>query len=97
MPEKTPGVGRRGLLKGAGASALATSAVMFGTPGRAEADYKHYACCHLYLHPTSWSYCVSGYNYIWGCTWSNGRSYQCCERYHTMGWVERSAYRTIGV
>lgn len=93
--------GRRGLLKGFGASALATAAVVFGSPGRAEAHGVHRACCHLVLSPSTWSLCANASdNYIWSCNYSPVHyictRYQCCEAFTPYGTVSRSAYRSVG-
>jgi hypothetical protein len=93
--------GRRGLLKGVGASALATAAVVFGKPDQAAAHGVHRACFHLVLQPTDWSRCANPNNwpspYIWSCTHCPVShccmQYQCCEAPTPTGTVWASAYR----
>lgn len=86
--------GRRGLLKGFGAGALGTAAVVFGTPGQASAHYNHYECCHLVLSASSYSRCAdASSNYIWGCSYSGQcRTCTCCEALTPYGTVWASAY-----
>lgn len=96
MPESTPKTGRRGLLKGAAASALATSAVVFGSPGKAgagEAPCYSFACCCLYFSPGSWSTCTTGNYYVWSCYYNPEHYvYRCCERLNANGNAIYSAY-----
>lgn len=97
---RPPGrVGRRGFLKGIGASALATAAVVFGA-GRAAHAYT-VGCCHLWNPPSSWTNCAGKADrYIWTCYVRTSptcdRPYQCCEagKKPYGGWTW-SAYRVI--
>lgn len=86
--------GRRGFLKGVGASALGTAAVVFGTPDSAAAHYNHYGCCHLVLTASSYSRCRdSGNRYIWSCSYSGQcRTCLCCEAMTPYGSIWASAY-----
>ncbi|HEY8472610.1 MAG TPA: hypothetical protein VIL37_08235 [Natronosporangium sp.] len=93
--------GRRGFLKGIGASALATSAVVFGTQRAAQAYTV--GCCNLALPPSSWSTCNSKSDkWIWSCrhTAPHGTCYryQCCEAGYTpWGTSTISAWRNAGI
>jgi hypothetical protein len=85
-------VGRRGLLRGVGAGALATSAVVFGTSQPASAHEKHYACCHLVFTPSSYATCRDSKNYTWYCRWTQTTGCGCCERIGSSGNYTASAY-----
>ena len=87
-----PKVGRRNILRGFGVSALATSAVVFGTSKAASAHYKHYACCHLVFTPSSYSTCRANSNYTWYCQATPTRGCGCCERKNSDGNIIASAY-----
>lgn len=90
----SPGGGptRRHFLGTIGASGLATSAVIFGTPESASATYR-YACCNLLYQPTiSLTTCRSTCNYTWYCS-APPRSCSCCERKScSTGVINASAY-----
>jgi hypothetical protein len=74
---------RRGFLRGVGASALATAAVVFGLGRPAEAV--QVGCCHLGSSAGAWSTCASRSDrYIWRCRmWTPYgacyRAYECCD------------------
>ncbi len=90
--------GRRNFLKGVGASALATAAVVFGTQSPAQA----YACCHLASPAKPWKECYSRRQYIWSCThptpYGTCYRYQCCEAgCSPYGTCSYSAYRNVGI
>lgn len=85
-------VGRRSLLRGVGAGALATSAVVFGTGQPAAAHFKHYGCCHLVFTPGSYTSCTRDHNYLWFCQSSPTRGCGCCERLNNSGAIIASAY-----
>ncbi|MCM4080892.1 hypothetical protein [Paractinoplanes hotanensis] len=83
--------GRRKLLKGVGAGALATSAVVFGAPGTANAA--NYACCSLVFAPSSYSACAgASKKYIWTCRWTSTTGCSCCEKGTSPNYTA-SAYR----
>ncbi len=83
--------GRRGILKGLGAGALATSAVVFGAPGTANAA--NYACCNLVHSPSSYTSCKNARpNYIWTCRWTSTTGCSCCEK-GSSGNYTASAYK----
>jgi len=93
--------GRRGFLKGAGASALATAAVVFGKQSAAQAQVQA-ACCFLERPPSSWSYCYDHRDYIWACTkytpYGVCYRYECCEAACSpYGTCAYSAYRNVGI
>lgn len=93
--------GRRNFLKGAGASALATAAVVFGKQGTAHAVVKA-ACCNLAGPPGSWNSCYNYQDYIWKCTYLTPYGtcyrYECCEGgCSPYGTCSYSAYRNIGI
>lgn len=90
-PQKSK-VGRRTLLGGFGASALATAAVVFGTGKAASAHYNHYGCCHLVFLPSSYSTCRANRNYTWYCQATATRGCGCCERVNSSGTIIASAY-----
>lgn len=96
-----PRTGRRGFLKGIGASALATSAVVFGAQRPAQAYTA--ACCNLAVPPSSWSTCANKSDkWIWSCTKSTPYGvcyrYQCCEAGKTpWGTNTISAWRNVGI
>lgn len=92
MQEKPqrPKVGRRGILWGIGASALATSAAVFGTGNAASAAV--YGCCHLVFPPSSYSTCRANRNYTWYCQATATRGCGCCERKNANGTIIASAY-----
>jgi hypothetical protein len=90
--KRQPRVGRRGVLQGIGVSALATSAVVFGSSSQASAHHLHYACCHLIYHPTSYSACRNAHNYTWYCQTSPTRGCGCCEKKNSSGDIIASAY-----
>jgi hypothetical protein len=93
--------GRRGFLKGVGASALATAAAVFGRPGAAQAVQA--ACCSLAVPPGSWSTCSNASDrYIWQCTqvtpYGVCYRYQCCDAGKTpWGTWTISAWRNVGI
>lgn len=93
--------GRRGFLKGVGASALATAAAVFGRPDAAQAY--QVACCSLAVPPSSWSSCSSRSDrYIWSCTKATPYGvcyrYQCCDAGKTpYGTWTVSAWRNVGI
>ena len=77
------GTGRRRLLGGLGASALATSIAVFGGKAKAAmAQPGRPHCCNLANYPanTTYSYCHAHANYIWYCTDEGGSLHcACCE------------------
>jgi hypothetical protein len=83
---------RRRFLGTLGASALATSAVVFGSAEAASATYR-YACCNLVYRPTiSTVTCRATCNYTWYCS-APPRSCTCCERKScSSGAINASAY-----
>ena len=85
-----PKMGRRNILRGIGASALATSAVVFGTSKAASAG--NYACCNLVYPPSSYSTCRNSKNYTWYCQWTQTVGCGCCERKNSSGAIIASAY-----
>jgi hypothetical protein len=94
--------GRRSVLKGIGASALATATVVFGTTKAAQAASQ--ACCHLSNPPGgAWSTCANASDkWIWTCTQATpyGACYRygCCEAGHTpYGTNTISAWSEIGI
>lgn len=86
-----PKVGRRGILWGFGASALATSVTVFGT--RTAASAANYACCNLVFAPSSYSTCRANNNYTWYCQWTATVGCGCCERKNSAGTIIASAYQ----
>jgi hypothetical protein len=93
--------GRRGFLKGVGASALATAAAVFGRPDAAQAY--QYACCSLAVPASSWSSCANmSDRYIWTCTQAAPHGtcyrYQCCDAGKTpWGTWTVSSWRNVGI
>jgi len=87
---KGPKVRRRGLLAGFGATALATSAVVFGKAGPAAAA--NYGCCNLVYAPSSYSACRAASNYTWYCQSTATRGCGCCEKKNSSGRIVASAY-----
>jgi len=81
-------VGRRRLLGGAGASALAAAVAVFGRPGPASALVA-FGCCQLFFHPTlTLAACKTDNakqkitHYVWTCSQGGtGFTCSCCERY----------------
>ncbi|MEU2615148.1 hypothetical protein ABZ570_26750 [Micromonospora sp. NPDC007271] len=88
----TGSASRRRFLGGVGASALATSAVLFGSAERASATYD-IACCHLRFVPSvSVATCRSGCHYNWYCSTAT-KSCSCCEvKNCSTGAYTKSAY-----
>jgi hypothetical protein len=74
--------GRRRVLVGVGATALATSVTLFGGRGK-EAAAAGFGplCCHLAHYPanTSYSNCYAHAAYIWYCSSSGSLHCSCCE------------------
>ncbi|MET8279892.1 hypothetical protein [Micromonospora sp. NPDC005174] len=91
-PKRASGPRRR-FLGTIGASALATSAVLFGSPERASATY-NIGCCHLSFVPSvSYSTCINSPRYYtWYCSTST-RTCGCCEVKNSSGTANvKSAY-----
>lgn len=82
--------GRRRFLSVFGSTALASSAIIFGS--RDEAQAGNYACCYLVYAPSSYSACRSGRNYTWNCQWTATTGCSCCERMRADGTYYASAY-----
>jgi hypothetical protein len=94
-------LGRRGFMKGVGASALGTAAMVFGTPRAAQAYTVQ--CCHLAVPPSGWNDCASRSDrYIWKCNKAqpHGTCYrfECCDGGKTpWGTWTVSAWRQVGI